>query len=99
MIIFRQQNRRSSKIRIFAFTTILLVALPTIANATCGTRGGPGFRDPAAGKCLSWEQFSYRCGSDGSRCQPEKPSPLIKELQQPGADPRKLMERSHGLSQ
>ena len=99
MIIFRQQNRRSSKIRIFAFTTILLVALPTIANATCGTRGGPGFRDPAAGKCLSWEQFSYRCGPDGSRCQPEKPNPLIKELRQPDADPHKLMEKSHGLSQ
>jgi hypothetical protein len=86
-------------IRIFAFTTALLMALPTIANATCGTRGGPGYRDPVTGKCLSWEQFSYRCGPDGSRCQPEKPSPLIQELRQPDADPRKLMERSHGLSQ
>ena len=86
-------------IRIFAFTTALVVALPTIANATCGTRGGPGYRDPATGKCLSWGQFSYRCGPDGSRCQPEKPSPLIQELRQPDADPRKLMERSHGLSQ
>ena len=60
----RQQNRRSSKIRIFAFATALLVALPTIANATCGTRGGPGYRDPATGKCLSWAEFSYRCGPE-----------------------------------
>src|SRR5262249_26444564 len=31
--------------RMFAFTTALLVALPTIANATCGTRGHAVMRE------------------------------------------------------
>jgi hypothetical protein len=82
-------------IRNLAFTATLLVALPTIANATCGTQGGPGYRGPD-GQCVSWARFSYVCGPDGSRCQPEKVNPLIKELQN-GADPRKLMEKSRGL--
>jgi hypothetical protein len=95
------ENRIGGEIMrsIFAFTTALMVALPTIANATCGTHGGPGYRDLATGKCLSWAEFSYRCGLDGARCRPEKLSPLVKELQQPGADPHKLMEQSHRLSQ
>jgi hypothetical protein len=67
----------------------------TIANGTCGTRGGPGYRDPATGQCVSWERFSYVCGPDGSRCQPEQVNPLTKELQN-GADPRNLTEQSHG---
>jgi hypothetical protein len=50
-------------IRICAFTTAFLVALPTIAKATCGTRGGPGYRDPATGKCLSWD-LAFRADNE-----------------------------------
>jgi hypothetical protein len=80
--------------KILIFTGALIIALPSIANATCGTRGGPGFRG-LDGKCKSWEQVERDCGIDGSRCQREKENPLFKNL--PTTPSRKLMECAHGL--
>jgi hypothetical protein len=47
--------------------TALLVVLTigaatTEALATCGTRGGPGYRSPL-GKCVGWAELGHVCGS------------------------------------
>jgi hypothetical protein len=48
------------------------------ALATCGTRGGPGFRDPN-GHCVGWSQLGRVCGSPPTqRC--------AAELKDDGAD-------------
>ena len=78
--------------KVFALTTALVFALPSIAGAACGTRGGPGLRGPD-GNCLSWERVNSVCGPDGSRCQRERVNPLLKQLDT--IPPRKLMECAH----
>jgi hypothetical protein len=67
-----------------------LLLLPSAAFATCGTRGGPGYRGPD-GHCVSWANIDKVCGVDRSRCQAEntiatpstttKPLPLISTVQ------------------
>ena len=80
--------------KMFFLTAALVIALPSIASATCGTRGGPGLRGPD-GKCLSWERVNPVCGPDGSRCQREQVNPLFDQLDR--TPPRKLMECAHGM--
>ena len=80
--------------KILTLTAALVIALPSIASATCGTRGGPGLRG-SDGKCLSWDRVIPECGSDGSRCQREQVNPLIKQL--PTTPSHKLMECAHGM--
>jgi hypothetical protein len=80
--------------KILALTTALVIALPSIASATCGTRGGPGVRGPD-GRCMSWEQAVPVCGYAGERCQREQVSPLYPQLATTPA--RKLMECAHGM--
>jgi hypothetical protein len=80
--------------KILIFTGALIIALPSIANAECGTRGGPGFRG-SDGKCKSWDRVVPDCGLDGSRCQRERENPLFKKLDT--IDPRKLMECAHKM--
>ena len=65
--------------KFLTLTAALVIALPSIASATCGTRGGPGLRGPD-GDCLSWDRVNSVCGSDGSRCQREQVNPLFKQL-------------------
>jgi hypothetical protein len=79
---------------ILTFTAALVIALPSIANATCGTRGGPGLRGPD-GKCVSWDQVQSKCGEDGSRCQREQVNPLYPKLKTTSS--HKLMECAHGM--
>jgi hypothetical protein len=80
--------------KILTLTAALVIALPSIASATCGTRGGPGLRGPD-GKCLSWDRVPSVCGPDGSRCQREQVSPLLPKLDTTPS--RKLMECAHGI--
>ena len=80
--------------KIFILTAALIIALPSIASATCGTRGGPGLRGPD-GNCASWERVNSVCGSDGSRCQREQVNALTKQLDT--TPPRKLMQCAHGM--
>jgi hypothetical protein len=55
----------------FACGLILLLAVCEDAYATCGTRGGPGYRSPN-GKCVSWQEIGRVCGSPPStRCTAE----------------------------
>jgi hypothetical protein len=80
--------------KIIILTGALIIALPSIGNATCGTHGGPGLRG-ATGKCQSWEEVERNCGLDGSRCQREQPSPFFRQLGKLPA--RQLMQCAHGL--
>jgi len=80
--------------KFLTLTAALVIALPSIASATCGTRGGPGLRGPD-GDCLSWDRVNSVCGSDGSRCQREQVNPLFKQLDT--TPPRKLMQCAHGI--
>jgi hypothetical protein len=77
-----------------AASLLACVVLPTSASAECGTRGGPGVRGPD-GKCLSWERVQSTCGTDGSRCQRERVSPLYPKIETTPA--HKLMECAHHL--
>ena len=44
------------------------------AHATCGTRGGPGFRDHN-GHCVGWDALGRTCGSPPTtRCTAESKS-------------------------
>ena len=55
-----------------------VVCVMVSAHATCGTRGGPGFRDPN-GHCVGWSQLGRVCGSPPTqRC--------TVELKDDGAD-------------
>ncbi|WP_374308121.1 hypothetical protein [Methylocella sp.] len=46
-----------------------MTALP--ASATCGDKGGPGYRRPD-GKCASWAELKSSCGvPPTTRCHPE----------------------------
>lgn len=54
-----------------AFAVLLFT--PTTAVATCGEKGGPGYRGPT-GKCVSWQQIGPVCGSPPeTHCTPEMP--------------------------
>ena len=80
--VWQQKTATSTKrlmTKVLALAAALIIAMPSIASATCGTRGGPGLRGPD-GKCLSWDRVNSACGSDGSRCQREQVNPLIKQL-------------------
>ena len=90
----QQQETDNYMTKLLALTAALVIALPSIASATCGTRGGPGLRGPD-GNCVSWERLNSVCGSDGSRCQREQVNALTKQLDT--TPPRKLMQCAHGM--
>jgi hypothetical protein len=49
----------------------LVCAVASSAHATCGTRGGPGFRDQK-GHCVGWTELGRTCGSPPTlRCTAE----------------------------
>src|ERR1700730_4160811 len=50
--------------------SLVFVGLCTAANATCGTRGGPGYRAPD-GHCVGWAERSL---VRRARCTPLKSS-------------------------
>jgi hypothetical protein len=41
---------------ILILTAALVIALPSIASATCGTQGNPGVRNPETGECEYWDR-------------------------------------------
>jgi hypothetical protein len=54
---------------------VSLVAATSVAEATCGDSGGPGYRGPN-NKCVGWEAIGRVCGCPPTtRCTPEKPAP------------------------
>jgi len=60
------------------------------AHATCGDRGGPGYRGPD-GKCVGWVSISRVCGCTlPGRCTAEEPSPRATEAAALGCKIRRL---------
>jgi hypothetical protein len=60
------------KIALFA---VAIGSAVTEASATCGTKGGPGYRGPN-GKCVGWAEIARVCGSPPTtRCTPELSNP------------------------
>ena len=68
------------RIGIVASTGLVsLVAATSVAEATCGERGGPGYRGPDR-KCVGWEALGRVCGCPPStRCTPEQTAPAAPE--------------------
>jgi len=63
---------RNLAVSTIAVATILGV---TLAEAACGTRGGPGYRGPN-GKCVGWAQIGRVCGNPPTlRCTAEREHP------------------------
>ncbi len=65
------------------------------AFATCGTRGGPGYRGPD-GKCVGWADIGKKCGDPPSlRCTPELAQPEASAAAQRGRDLQKFKDDAH----
>ena len=47
--------------RIAAITLMVILGFQASAHATCGERGGPGYRGPD-GKCVSRKDIDRKCG-------------------------------------
>ena len=78
---------------------LLAVLGSTAFGAGCGSRGGPGYRDPRTDKCVGWEALARVCGSPPTtRCTAEKTAPgsedaaaiglKVRELRQKAIEPR-----------
>jgi hypothetical protein len=71
------------------FKAVLLAAatigtLTAEAAATCGTRGGPGYRSPL-GKCVGWAELGHVCGSPPiTRCTAELSNPAADDAAKNG---------------
>jgi hypothetical protein len=53
----------------------MLACSPQEASATCGERGGPGYRGPN-GQCVGWASIGKICGDPPTtRCLPEMANP------------------------
>jgi hypothetical protein len=74
---------------------VALVAATSVAEATCGERGGPGYRGPDR-KCVGWEALGRVCGCPPStRCTPEQTAPNADEAACKGDDIQKDKELQH----
>jgi hypothetical protein len=75
---------------------VALLAATSSAEAACGDRGGPGFRDPKNGKCVSWEALGRVCGCPPSTlCTPEKTAPEAEDGACKGQDINDQKNRQH----
>jgi len=74
---------------------VALVAATSFAEATCGERGGPGYRG-ANGKCVGWEELGRVCGSPPStRCTPERVAPDADDAGERGQKIQEHKDRQH----
>jgi hypothetical protein len=75
-----------------------LCAVVSSAHATCGERGGPGYRSPD-GKCVGWATLGRVCGNPPTtRCTAEQTNPSAADAAQRGAEIDKMKERAHSHS-
>jgi hypothetical protein len=65
------------------------------ANATCGAKGGPGYRD-GSGKCVGWATLARTCGNPPTlRCTAELAQPEAPAAAKKGAQIRQFMDAAH----
>jgi hypothetical protein len=58
---------------------VALVAATSFAEASCGERGGTGYRGPNR-KCIGWEELGRVCGCPPTeRCTPEQTAPKAED--------------------
>jgi hypothetical protein len=81
--------------RRIGIVALALVAATSVAEATCGVRGGPGYRGPD-GKCVSWEALGRVCGSPPSlRCTAEGTAPAADDAARRGKENEDEKKRQH----
>jgi hypothetical protein len=74
---------------------VALVAATSVAEATCGDMGGPGYRGPNR-KCVGWEVLGRVCGCPpDTHCTPEKPAPDAEDAACKGNDIQEYKNRHH----
>jgi hypothetical protein len=74
----------------------VLSSLSTSAYATCGAKGGPGYRALANGKCVGWTALARTCGDPPTlRCTPELAQPEAPEAAKKGSQIRSFMDAAH----
>jgi hypothetical protein len=80
------------------FAALVICCAITEASATCGTRGGPGYRGPS-GKCVGWAEIGRVCGNPPtSRCTPEQSNPRANDAAGLGVAIETLRPRAPGAA-
>jgi hypothetical protein len=80
--------------RIAVISFLMLLAVQTIAHATCGTQGGPGYRGPD-GKCKGWAELGRVCGCPPSTgCAAEQAHPDAEKAACMGKDIDKMKQKA-----
>jgi hypothetical protein len=83
-------TRMEKPAKVIFIIVLVLAAFGSTAFATCGTQGGPGYRD-SSGKCVGWESLCRVCGSPPTlRWTPENVAP---EAEDGAADCQKNQDR------
>jgi hypothetical protein len=66
---------QSTNSRLLGALGLIALLLPTQAAATCGERGGPGYRGPN-GQCVGWANIGKICGNPPTtHCTAEMANP------------------------
>jgi hypothetical protein len=83
------------KPRLVVCIATIAIGYASSAFATCGTRGGPGYRGPD-GKCVGWAEIGKKCGSPPSlRCAPELAQPEAPSASERGRDIQRFKDDAH----
>jgi hypothetical protein len=83
---------RAAAIIIASFIALLA---PVQAHATCGMRGGPGYRGPS-GDCVGWVSIARICGCPpATRCTPERVAPGADDAAKLGCKILEMKRRAH----
>jgi hypothetical protein len=82
------------KLSVMLVVAALTLAAVQPAQAKCGTRGGPGYRNQA-GNCVSWEALARQCGNPPTtKCSAEQVDTGAADAAAYGTTIRSLMGRS-----
>lgn len=80
--------------RTTAITLIIVLGIQAPAYATCGERGGPGYRAPN-GRCVGWADIGKTCGNPPTtRCTAEQTASGAGRAAEHGAEIEKLRKQS-----
>jgi hypothetical protein len=75
---------------------VVVWLVPAAAYATCGEKGGPGYRGPD-GRCVGWSAIGRVCGSPPTqRCTAERAQAEADAAAESGTKIQSLMGDAHG---